>query len=346
MTDPVQLQAMPKVELHCHLEGCVRPETLLDLAERNGVELPTTDPSHVYDYHDMASFLAIFERLGAALCTPSDFARVTYEALADASRANVVYRETFFNPTTHPACGYADMLSGICDGLAAAQVDHGIVARLIPSIYRGHSPAVARDLVEQVAGHRREEVVGIGIDGDELEGPPARFVEAYRLAGRAGLERTAHAGERFDSREVGDCLDLLGCSRIDHGYGVVRDDDLLARCRDQGVHFTCAWLSTEYHYAGDVEHHPFSLMRAAGLSMSLGGDDPAMGGTDLTADYVTVSNALDWPVDVLRQQNLDALDAAWCDSRLKQSLRSRLELPGRQSAGQDPQPAARPDLGA
>lgn len=316
---------MPKVELHCHLEGCVRPQTYVELAEANGVELPTRDPARVYEYHDMTSFLAIFERVSASLCTAADFARITYEALADAANASVIYREMFFNPSTHPACSYPDMLRGICDGLAAAEADHGIVARLIPAIYRGHSPRTAVAVVEQVIAHRLDEVVGIGIDGDELEGPPAGFVEAYRLAGRAGLNRTAHAGERFSSREVRECLNLLGCTRIDHGYGVLEDPELLERCRQEGVHFTFAWLSTAYNYHGGLDDHPFARMRAAGLSMSLGSDDPAMGGMDLADDYLTVAAALGWSAEVLRQQNIQALEAAWCTQDVKRHLRAGLE---------------------
>jgi adenosine deaminase len=318
---------MPKVELHCHLEGCVRPKTLVALAKRNGVDLPTTDATAIYDYQDMASFLDVFERIGAALRTPADFARVTYEALADAAAANVVYREMFFNPTIHGESRYADLLAGICDGIEAAQGDHGIVARLIPSIYRGQGLAVALQLVEQVIAHPRAEVVGIGMDGDELQGPPEQFADAYQLAGEAGLRRTAHAGERFPGPEISVCLDLLGCTRIDHGYAVVDDPALLARCVDDGVHFTYAWLSTAYNYHGSPDRHPIPRMRSAGLSMSLGGDDPAMGGTTLTSDYLTVIDAFDWPTEVLREQTREALEAAWCDPATKASLQRRLAPP-------------------
>jgi adenosine deaminase len=230
------LRSMPKIELHCHLEGCVRPETLLDLADQNDVALPTRDPARLYDYHDMASFLSLFEQLSSALCTPADFARVTYESLADTARIGVVYREMFFNPTTHPACRYADMLTGICEGIAAAETEYGVVARVIPSIYRGHSAAAAIELVQEVIAHRREVVVGIGIDGDETQGPPEQFVEAYQLAGRGDLERTAHAGERFVSDEVSRCLSDLGCTRIDHGYGVL----ITRRCSTKSAARGCS----------------------------------------------------------------------------------------------------------
>ena len=330
MTAPdvaAELQALAKVELHCHLEGCVRPETLIALADRHGVELPTRDPAAIYAYTDMASFLAVFEQIGAALCTADDFARVTYEALTDAAASNVVYREMFVNPTIHGDTRYADLLTGVCEGIEAARVDHGIVARLIPSIYRGQGAAVAEELVKQVVAHPREDVVGIGMDGDELQGPPSQFVDAYRLAAQAGLRLTAHAGERFPGPEIADCLDRLGCTRIDHGYAVVEDQALLERCVDRGVHFTYAWLSTAYNYHGSLERHPIRRMQSAGLSLSLGGDDPAMRGTTLTGDYRTVVDAFDWPVEILRQQNRQALDAAWCEPSVAAAVRSRLDGP-------------------
>lgn len=328
---------MPKVELHCHLEGCVRPETFVLLAEANGVALPTRDPGQIYAYHDMASFMVVFELLSSALATRDDFARIAYEAMADAASSHVVYREMFFDPTAHPRCPYPDMLAGLCDGLASAEADHGVVGRLIPSVYRSHSAEAAVDMVQQVIDHRRAEVVGIGMDGDEVTGPPLRFVDAYQLARKEGLQRTAHAGERFSSEEIRECLDVLGCTRIDHGYGVVDDPALLRRCLGEGVHFTYAWLSTRYNYFGPLAEHPFLRMQEAGLPMSLGSDDPAIAGTDLGSDYATVAEAFGWSADDLTRQVDEAVGAAWCTEEDKDRLRARLRS-ARDSGGQEERP--------
>jgi adenosine deaminase len=318
------LRAMPKVELHCHLEGCVRPATLVELADANDVPLPTRDPERIYAYSDMDSFLRIFELLSRAVVTRDDVRRITSESLADAAATGVVYREMFVNPTVHPACPYPDLLAGLREGIEQARERHGVLGRVIMSIYRSHPPEAALRMVEEVAAHPCQEVVGIGMDGDELRGPPQLFQDAYAVAGAAGLRRTAHAGERFDAGEILACLDVLGCERIDHGYGVITDAGLLERCRDRGVLFTCAWLSTRYNYRGPIQEHPFRRMREAGLRMSLGSDDPAIGGTDLGSDYVTVCEAFGWTAEDLRQQNADAVEAAWCGLDDKAWLRERL----------------------
>ena len=318
------LRRLPKVELHCHLEGCVRPATLIELADANAVPLPTRDPSSIYAYSDMDSFLRVFELLSRAVVTRDDVRRITLESLQDAAASGVVYREMFVNPTVHPACPYPELLAGLREGIAQAREQHGVLGRAIMSVYRAHSPEAALRMVEEVAATPCEEVVGIGMDGDELAGPPLLFRDAYAAAAAAGLPRTAHAGERFDAAEIRTCLDVLGCERIDHGYGVVTDPELLERCRQQAVFFTYAWLSTRYNYRGPLAEHPFRRMRAAGLRMSLGSDDPAIGGTDLASDYATVCEAFGWTLEDMRQQNADAVEAAWCGPDDKAWVRERL----------------------
>ena len=319
------LRALPKVELHVHLEGCVRPSTFVELARRYDVPMPTADLEHVYDYHDMVSFMEVFERLGSAIRNRDDVARITYESLTDAARgSNVLYREVFCNPSTHPDLAYRDLVAGFTDGANDAQSATGIVARLIPSVFRGHGPEVSSAMVREVLDGERDLVVGIGMDGDETTGPPELFTQAYALARAGGLGVTAHAGERFSAQEVRDCLDLLGCTRIDHGYGLVRDSVLLERVRSEQIHVTCAWLSTTYHYDGPAQAHPIWLLHEAGVSMSLGSDDPAMGGTDLAGDYLAVARELGLSFAQLAAQSTAALDASWLAEPEKDLLRVRL----------------------
>ena len=319
-----RFHAMPKVELHCHLEGCVRPQTFIELADRHGVALPTVDPAGVYDYHDMASFMVVFERLCASVVDRDDMARITYEALVDAAAMGVIYREMFVNPTLHTTLSYPQLTSALAEGAVRARIECGIVTRFIPSIYRGHSPARAAAMARDVVSHPHELVVGFGMDGDELVGAPEDFVEAYHIAASGGLGLTAHAGERFDAAEVRTCLEQLGCTRIDHGYALTREPELLTRVLDAGTHVTCALLSTTYNYDGPLAHHPIRALHQAGVSISVGSDDPAMGAIDLGSDYATLARDLGFTEADLVAQNRAALEASWLTGPDLHEVRARL----------------------
>lgn len=320
--DPDVLRRLPKVELHCHLEGSLRPATLIELADRHGVDLPTRDPDALYSYDDLAGFLAVYEVACLAVVTGDDFARVTYESLEDAaSLANVVYREMFFNPTLHPGVGYATMLAGILDGLRAASTDFGIRTRLIPSIYRQMPVAAALEMVDLVVEHRTDEVVGIGMDGDELRDPPERFAAVYAAAGAAGLHRTAHVAHDGPAAFITTCLDELGCERVDHGYHVVDDPALVARLAAAGTPFLCATPTPPLcGWPPELDASPIRSMIEAGLTVVLNSDDPTMLHTDLGSEYAKVVNGWDLPPTRVKRLVTDALDAAWLDAGERSDL--------------------------
>ena len=221
------LRRVPKVELHCHFEGTVRPGTFADLASKHGVALPTDDVDRLYDYDSIYEFLKIFAMVSSTLIDQEDFARAAYESIEDGvTLGNLRYREMFFNPTLHTKRGvpYKTVVDGLVDGIQAAEKDFGVPCRLIADVYRQDSPAEAREMVEQVLEHRRDELIGLGMDGAEAPDPPEQFVDAYRLAGSGGLRLTAHACEDAPAQNIATCLDVLGCERIDHGYHILGDD--------------------------------------------------------------------------------------------------------------------------
>ena len=209
---------IPKVELHCHLIGAIPVEEYLDIAARNDAPIRSADPRDAYRFTSFEDFLDLYRHICLALQARDDFSQAAYEAVGRQARTgNVPYTEMFFSPSDHPQVPYRTQVDGLIDGLRAAQQDHGIVGRLIPSINRSEPASVALAMVDDVIANPRDEVIGIGLDNDETLGPPARFVEAYRLAGAHGLKRTAHAGERGSAQEVAQTIDLLQVDRIDHG---------------------------------------------------------------------------------------------------------------------------------
>lgn len=343
------LRRLPKVELHCHLLGSVRAATLADLAAKHGVTLPA-DPIEVYkhinsrpppderyrhtripmpvaspgsDADPAYSLLQVSEWFAAVVLKEADFARVAYESIQDAADNNIRYREMFFEPTLYGAhgTGYRTLVDGLIDGLRAAERDFGIPCRLIAGINRADSPTAARELVEQMLAEPREEVIGIGLENFELAGPPERFVEGYRLAGQGGLRRTAHAAEHDPSaRNVVTCLDLLGCDRIDHGYFVLEDDAVVARCRDQGVVFTCIFTTSRRAWR-PWRRLSIKAMVEAGLRVSLASDDPAMFPTTLNNEYLIAGIDLAMPAETIRQICMNGIEGSWMDETEKRRLR-------------------------
>jgi len=329
---PDVIDTMPKVDIHLHLPGTVRAHTLTELAARNGVSLPmpghelypriNSDPSSdEVDVGPWFPLLRVYELICASLHTRDDFARVTFESLEDGlTTSNVRYQELAFSPSVHLAHGvrYRDMAAGIADGIAAARADLGVDARAIAAVNREDTPMVALAMVEEVVAHPHPVVVGVGLDFDERKGLPERFAEAFALAGRHGLRRTAHAGEHVPSAHtIATCLDLLGCERIDHGYYVLRDDRILERCRAQGVLFNVAF-TTSRRALRSWRLQSIAEMVTRGLRVTINSDDPALFPTTLNDEYRIA-------VDLLGAERIpelarDAVAATFLDEAAKKEL--------------------------
>lgn len=323
--------ALPKVSLHCHLIGTVAPATVVELARKHDVPLDGRTADDLYDhdsYEDLGEFLRVLDVVGSVIRDVDDFHRVTYESLtAGGADHHVLYREIQLSPPGHPGVPYPRLLEGVVAGMRDAATDTGIDARLVVGINREQSGAVAVELVEQVIEHRIDEVVGIGLDYAEVNGPPGRFVEAYRLAGRAGLRRTAHS-ESGPPAHVTTLLDDLGCDRVDHGYHVVDDPAVTRRCVEERVPFNCTPVSSDigrYSGSGDGTHHRIREMVDAGLCVTVDSDDPPMFGTDPTHDFRVLAHALGYRRDRLATFTRNAIEACWLDPTDRAALLRRAE---------------------
>src|SRR5664279_4247518 len=228
------LERIPKTDLHCHLIGAIRSSTLAELAQRHGVKLPRP-AEQLYTFASFYDFLEVLNLAATVLRTRDEFARVAYEVLEDGLRlGNLLHAELLFNPQYHYPQGvqYETIVDGLIDGVAAAKRDLGVSALLVASFDRIISTRGALEILNHVLAHRRDEVVGIGLDGAERNGKPARFFEVYQRAGHAGLKRTAHVCEDNQTLEEAPpihyaiCRDALGCDRLDHGYNLLADDGL------------------------------------------------------------------------------------------------------------------------
>lgn len=314
---------LPKVELHLHLEGSVAPATFAELAAKNGVKLPIkSDVRELYVYKDLPAFLVIYDLVCHSIRSSDDFRRVTYEALSSCASGGARHVEFFFSPHAHLELGvpYAVMLDGILSGMRDAETDHRITSSLIPAHSRERGPERGLEFLEMVLADRREKIVGIGLDYNEAPFPPAPFKAMYDKARAAGLHVTAHAGESGPAENVRDSLDVLHVERIDHGYHVVDDAALVARCRELGTFFTCCPSTsgiTSPWKDLSAPDHAIRQMVKAGLNVMINSDDPPMFNTDLANEYVRCATEMRLTPAELKQCALNGIRASWLNEGTK-----------------------------
>lgn len=322
------LRLMPKTELHLHLEGAVDAATLAELAAKYGLELPAHDqPAELYQYDTLADFLLIYSLVCHAIRDREDFQRVTYECLQRCANSGARYVELFFSPESHLEVGvnYPTMLDGIMQGMTDAETDLKLVSNLVPAINRELGGARGIEFVQMVVDDRRDRVVGVGLDFNEVGFPPEDYIDAFRLAESSGLHRTSHAGEVGPAANVANSIDLLNCERVDHGYHIVDDPELLRRCSESQIPFTTCPTTTTYttiYRDLSAPDHAIRQMADAGLKLTINSDDPPMFGTDLANEYRLFHNELGFDLPQLKTFALNGIDAAWIDESTKRQWRT------------------------
>ncbi len=329
MTEGDIYDAIPKVELHCHVEGTVRPSTVVELARKNGRTLPTDDPTELYRYSSLNSFLAIFWLVQELLADRDDWARAAYESMIDAAAHGLRYREMFFTPARHLSAGQdlGEIIAGLSEGIERAEAETGARCMLVCDIDRAYGGAAGLELIERLAPLRRagraERVIGMGMDSTERGVDPRDFAAAFRLGRSLGLRLTSHAGEDTGPDNIAIALDALGIERIDHGLAILGDKALTRRVADARIPLTVCpnsniVIANRYDR---LEDHPFRRMRQAGLLATLNTDDPAMTDLDLGREYRSVARALRMPWTEVEAAALDGVEATWLDDAEKAALR-------------------------
>ena len=325
--------AIPKVELHCHVEGTVRPSTVVELARKNGRRLRSEDPTELYRYTSLNSFLEIFWLVQELLADREDWARAAYESILDAAPHGLRYREMFFTPARHFAAGQdlGEIVAGLSEGIERAEMETDARCMLICDIDRAYGASAGLELAERLADLRRagqaERVIGLGMDSIERGVDPRDFAAAFRVAGAAGLRLTSHAGEDTGPDNIATALDALGIERIDHGLAILEDEELTRRVAEERIPLDVCPNSNiviANKYAR-LEEHPFRRMRQAGLLATLNTDDPAMTDLDLGKEYRSVARSLDMPWSEIEDVALDGIEATWLDEEAKRELRAQFE---------------------
>jgi adenosine deaminase len=329
------LWALPKVDLHRHLEGSLRLETLAEIAREHGVDLPSQTLEELRPYvqvtndtPDFLGFLEKFELLRRFYRTPEAIARLAYEAVADAAADNVQYLELRFNPEAlaHTRRFTLEAVTDwVIDAVARAQIDRGIVVRLITTIKRGVPLETAWAIARIAIERRARGVVGLDLAGDERNVPAAPYAPVFRAAKEAGLGVTVHAGEGAGAESVRAAIEELGADRLGHGVRAIEDSSVARLVRERRVTLeVCLTSNLQTGVVRSLLHHPLADLLYLELPVTLNTDDPSVSDTTLTDEYQLALEALRLPPARLGQLIEQGVQAAFLPEAERAALSARI----------------------
>ncbi len=320
------IREMPKVELHVHLEGSIRPATLLTLAERNGIALPAHDLESLrrfYRFTDFDHFIQVYFTISGCLRTVADFDLIAYEFGASMARQHIRYAEVTFTPYTNvhnTGLPFAEILAGLNDGRARAQAEFGVEFRWVLDIVR-NNPETRLQVAQWAAGAVDQGVIGLGLGGTEPGHPPEWFADAYALAREAGLHSLPHAGELAGPESVWGALRALHAERIGHGVQGIQDPALVDYLREHQVPLeVCPTSNLCLGVYPSYAAHPIRRLWEQGVYVTVNSDDPPMFNTDLVGEYQALADHLGFSADQLEQLSLNALRASFLPDEQKAAL--------------------------
>tara|TARA_R110002094_G_scaffold174445_1_gene155285 strand:+ start:597 stop:1598 length:1002 start_codon:yes stop_codon:yes gene_type:complete len=322
--------ALPKAELHLHLEGAAPPAFIRGLSKEKGIDISGIFNEHGgYVYEDFWHFLKVYEAACTTLQTPEDFHRLMLAVLEDRARDGVVYAETFVSPDF---CGGGDIsawreyLHAMQDAAAQAEKTMGITLKTIVTCIRHFGPEKARQTALCAAETAGDFLTGFGIAGDEKAGHPKDFIWAFDCAREAGLRLTAHAGEWGGAQSVRDALDHLKVERIGHGVQAIDDLALVDRLAEDGIVLeVCPGSNVVLGVYPSFEKHPVARLRDREVKITLSTDDQPFFHTSLVREYEALAQAFGWTEEDFRAINTDAMRAAFCDDATRDRILKTIE---------------------
>ena len=327
MTD---VAALPKVELHVHVEGTLEPELILELAARRGLSLPYAsieDLRSRYAFEDLQSFLDLYYANMAVLVEAEDFADLVVAYLRRAAAGGVRHVEMFFDPQAHLTRGVPlpVVVEGLVEGCRRGEAETGTTTALIACFLRDRSAEEALAVLEQLVSIDAP-IIGVGLDSAEVGHPAGLFTEVYARAAALGLHRVAHAGEEGGPEYVTEALDLLGVERVDHGVRSVEDPALLGRLASERIPLTvCPLSNVRLRGVPSLDEHPLPRLLEAGVVATVNSDDPAYFGGYVEDNYAAVAEAFGFDDEVLARLAANSVDASFLPSDRKQALRAEVD---------------------
>jgi adenosine deaminase len=319
---------IPKAELHVHLEGTAPPELTRRIAKRNNLEIPpgTIGDHGRYLWDDFLHFLRVYDQAASVIRTAQDYRDITFEYLGSCADEGAVYVELTASPDHAALAGlsYPDQIAGIAQGIDDARDASGIEARILITAVRNFGTERAEVVAALAAAHPHPYVTGFGLAGDEAGFPPEPFARAYAIAHDAGLGLAVHAGEWAGPESVRGGM-TLPVTRIGHGVRAIEEPELVAEIAARGLVLeVCPTSNVALGLYPDYASHPFLALRAAGVKVTLGSDDPPYWAASIGGEYGVADAEFGLSDSELREITRTAIEAAFVDTTLRQQLLTKV----------------------
>ncbi|HVF99725.1 MAG TPA: adenosine deaminase [Chloroflexia bacterium] len=325
------LAAVPKAELHVHLEGSISPATLLVLAERNGIVLPSNTVEGLREYfrfRDFDHFIEVYGVISRCLKTEDDFELIAYEFGTEMARQNVRYAEVTFSCAFHHHHGIPDdaYMGGLLRGRERARNDFGVHIKWVFDIIRSVTDPALREkyadyTVSVAIENMSNGVVALGLGGGEVGYPPEMFVRHFERAIKAGLHSDPHAGEVAGPESVWGALRLLGAERIGHGVRSIEDPALVEHLAEHQVPLEVNPTSNVYlGVYPSLQAHPFRRLYEAGVPLSVNSDDPPLFNTTLNDEVALLASAFNFDIPTIDDLLLNGIHHSFLPPERKQEM--------------------------
>ena len=316
------IRALPKAELHVHIEGTFEPELMFSIAQRNQIDIPYKSVEEVkqaYNFHNLQSFLDIYYAGANVLIHEQDFYDLAWAYFEKCAEDNVVHTEMFFDPQTHTDRGIAFevVLNGLKRACDDAKEKLGITSHLIMCFLRHLSEEAAFKTLEQAIPFK-DQIIGVGLDSSEVGHPPSKFERVFAKAREEGFLIVAHAGEEGPAEYVWEALDLLKVNRIDHGVRSEEDPKLMARLIAEKMPLTvCPLSNLKLCVVDDMADHNIRRLLQQGVHVTVNSDYPSYFGGYMNDNFIAIAESLDLTADELKTLAINSFEASFISDEEK-----------------------------
>jgi adenosine deaminase len=319
------IRALPKVELHVHIMGSIRPETLLSIIETDGVKAPYTSVEQIikrFEYTDFLNFIKAYMEIVEYISDDRHFEQITYEMLENCAKSNVRYVEASFSPRDHIPKGltFDKMTDSINRGIQRAKKDFGIETNIRVDIVRNSTVEEGMEIIDFIE-KKPDNITTVDLGGKESEFPPRRFTEHYKRATNLGLHRVAHAGEAAGPESIWDAIHSLNVERIGHGVTAREDPELIKYLKHNQIGIEmCPVSNLRTGVVNSIKEHPIRQFFDYGLLVTVNSDDPSLFHTSMNNEYIQIHEQLNFSLKELYQVSLNGIETAFIDEGMKIEL--------------------------